>query len=99
MEQEPPARERYCLRIALQPVPESVRAVVEKVDRALRVSPSKETGSVEPTKETSAEPELKAPVRHPENVEEERGSALESWWAVTGSNHRPPACKAGALTG
>ncbi len=73
--------------IYVQPVAASVREVVEKVDRALR------------SKEKNEEGTLMTPVRHPEEMEAEAGTRLESWWAVTGSNHRPPACKAGALTG
>ena len=74
--------------IYVQPVPSSVREVVEKVDRALRCDPK-------PVNAVSA---LMTPVRHPRANEEEFGSALESWWARRDSNPRPPACEAGALT-
>jgi len=80
--------------VYVRPVPESVRAVVEKVDRALRVSSSKETDSVEPTEEISAVPELTTPVRHPDDFGDNAISDLDSWWARRDSNPGPPACEA-----
>jgi integrase len=76
--------------IYVQPVPDSVRRVVDNVDRALRDHSGPENNTPS---------ELMTPLGHLREKAEELGSALESWWAVTGSNRGPPACKAGALTG